>query len=187
MSVNELNEAYLAAIVPKSSSKVYEKDFEKFMQFTKKESVYDICEKDIRAYVVYNIETLKRSQSSVINYTSKIKTMLLSKGIELNDLFWKSVYKFISSNYKNVDKNQAPEFESSDFRKWFQNFKPTDAVGILKKFAWCVAFSGALRCQESHALKWEDIRIDHERKEVLFKVKRLHDNKQRVLLFVGEV
>ena len=73
-----------------------------------------------RAYVVYNIEILKRSEPSVINYTSKIKTMLLSKGIELNDLFWKSVYKFISSNYKNVGKTKL---QNSNLRILGNGFK----------------------------------------------------------------
>jgi len=179
MNVEELNEAYLAAIVPKTSSKIYEKDFEKFIEFIKKKDVYKIDEKDIRAYIIYNIEILKRSESSVINYTSKIKTVLLSKGKEFNNLFWRSVYKFISSSYKNIVKNQAPEFESSDFSKWFLNFKPADAVGIQKKIACCVAFAGALRCQESHALKWEDLRIDNEREEVLVQIKKSKNGKCR--------
>ena len=58
----------------------------------------------------------KRTQSSVIKCTSKIKKMLLSKGIELNDLIWQSVYKFIGSINKNVGENQAPEFRFSHFR-----------------------------------------------------------------------
>ncbi|PSN31360.1 hypothetical protein C0J52_23830 [Blattella germanica] len=166
-------------LIPQKSKKVYEKLFEKFMEWRVRKNVTSFSE---NALLIYFEEMSKTMKSSTLwTHYSVLKTTLIVKhGIDISK--YRKLYSLLKQKSIGYSGKKANIFSTNEI-KTFIDEAPDDTY-LLIKVALIFGIMGACRRHELHKLKFDDVK-DLE-STILVTIPNTNTNTSRAFTVTGK-